>query len=436
MNKPKERQNPPTRPRTAALSLRGVNGTAMTSEETRVPFYADADSPTCAAQVRGTTPLGALSLNWTEKELPERERTKHVHRLHPYLGKYIPQLVEVFIRKFLSPGETVLDPFCGSGTTLVQANELNVHSIGCDISAFNVLLSGVKTAQYDIATLKREAADILDRAARLTNQQACGNQTALFCDGELSTPVQGEANDYLNTWFAPQALAELVAFRSLIDQYQHQDFLKVVLSRAARSARQTTHFDLDFPKAPTTQPYQCYKHGRVCAPTKTAFKFLARYCTDAVRRVEEFSRLRSSASVRCIHADSRLVDDLPPIDAVITSPPYVGLIDYHEQHRYAYELLALDNNRNCEIGPAFRGQSRTAKKAYCADMAAVFRKTVSKLRTGGVLVVVAADKHSLYPSILGGLGLVSEATLLRHVNRRTGRRAGEFYESIFVLTKR
>ena len=436
MNMPNERQNPPTRPSPAGLIPLGFNGTAMTSEENRVSLYTDAEPPTCAAQVRGTTPLGALSLNWTERDLPERERTKHVHRLHPYLGKYIPQLVEVFIRKFLSPGEIVLDPFCGSGTTLVQANELNVHSIGCDISAFNVLLSNVKTAQYDIATLKRETADILERAAGLTNQQECGNQTALLWDGGLSTPVPVEVNDYLNKWFAPQALAELIAFRSLIDQYQYQDFLKVVLSRAARSARQTTHFDLDFPKTPTTQPYQCYKHNRICAPTKTAFKFLTRYCADAVRRIEEFSRLRSSASVRCIHADSRLVEDLPTIDAVITSPPYVGLIDYHEQHRYAYELLALDDNHNCEIGAAFRGQGRAAKEAYCADMAAVFGNIVSKLRAGGVLVVVAADKHSLYPRILDGLGLVSEATLLRHVNRRTGRRAGEFYESIFVLRKR
>lgn len=53
--------------------------------------------------------------------MPECERTKHVHRLHPYLGKYIRQLVEIFLRRF-KPRVVVYDPFCGSGTTLVEAN--------------------------------------------------------------------------------------------------------------------------------------------------------------------------------------------------------------------------------------------------------------------------------------------------------------------------
>ncbi|HKU58833.1 MAG TPA: DNA methyltransferase, partial [Gaiellaceae bacterium] len=61
-----------------------------------------------------------LDLSWSERELPERERTKHVHRLHPYLGKYIPQLVEELFRRHVPRGGSVLDPFAGSGTTRVQ----------------------------------------------------------------------------------------------------------------------------------------------------------------------------------------------------------------------------------------------------------------------------------------------------------------------------
>ena len=64
-----------------------------------------------------------LDLSWSERDLPERERTKHVHRLHPYLGKYIPQLVEALLRRHVPAGGRVLDPFAGSGTTLVQALE-------------------------------------------------------------------------------------------------------------------------------------------------------------------------------------------------------------------------------------------------------------------------------------------------------------------------
>src|SRR5438094_786976 len=64
-----------------------------------------------------------LDLSWSERELPERERTRHVHRLHPYLGKFIPQLVEAVLSRYFAPGQHVLDPFAGSGTTLVQAND-------------------------------------------------------------------------------------------------------------------------------------------------------------------------------------------------------------------------------------------------------------------------------------------------------------------------
>ena len=56
-----------------------------------------------------------LDLSWSERDLPERERTKHVHRLHPYLGKFVPQLVEALLDRHLPRAKNVLDPFAGSG---------------------------------------------------------------------------------------------------------------------------------------------------------------------------------------------------------------------------------------------------------------------------------------------------------------------------------
>ena len=46
--------------------------------------------------VNSLTNIEELNLNWSERNLPEMERTKHVHRLHPYMGKFIPQLIEIF----------------------------------------------------------------------------------------------------------------------------------------------------------------------------------------------------------------------------------------------------------------------------------------------------------------------------------------------------
>ena len=80
-----------------------------------------------------------LDLSWSERDLPERERTKHVHRLHPYLGKFIPQLVEALLERYFSAGEHVLDPFAGSGTTLVQALESGLDATGIDIDRKSVV---------------------------------------------------------------------------------------------------------------------------------------------------------------------------------------------------------------------------------------------------------------------------------------------------------
>jgi len=86
-----------------------------------------------------------LDLSWSEAELRERERTKHVHRLHPYHGKFIPQLVEVLLGRYFVPGDHVLDPFAGSGTTLVQALESGLDATGVDIAAFNCRRSASNT---------------------------------------------------------------------------------------------------------------------------------------------------------------------------------------------------------------------------------------------------------------------------------------------------
>src|SRR5438477_8282164 len=94
-----------------------------------------------------------LELSWSEQQLPQVERTKHVHGLHPYLGKFVPQLVEVFLERYFAAGDTVYDPFVGSGTTLVEANVRRVRAVGCDISAFNCLLARVKTTRFSAASI-------------------------------------------------------------------------------------------------------------------------------------------------------------------------------------------------------------------------------------------------------------------------------------------
>ena len=409
------------------------DATDLTNEEKRVPIYSNTDSPILSNQVNFDTPLESLNLNWKEKDLREKERTKHVHRLHPYLGKFVPQLVEVFLRKYFKPGQTILDPFCGSGTTLVQANELGINSIGYDISAFNVMLSRAKVRKYDLERVGTEIHDILEKTKNRTqaNVQLSLSEKPFI---ELGVPITN--NEYLQKWFAPKALAELLIYRNLIQEsdYLYKDLLKVILCRSARSARLTTHFDLDFPKSPQTEPYWCYKHSRTCHPTTEAFKFIHRYSLDTLSRIQEFAQLRTNSKTEVRHSDS-LLASFPLINGVITSPPYVGLIDYHEQHAYAYQLLGLKDRRCSEVGPAANGTSIKSKKQYQQQIAKVFRKSIDSMTKGGILVVVAHDSANLYPEIANLSGAEEVAVLNRHVNRRTGRRSSEFYESIFIWRK-
>jgi hypothetical protein len=406
----------------------------LTNEEQRVPIYAHTDIPTVSKDVQPDTQLEDLNLNWREKDLPENERTRHVHRLHPYLGKYIPQLVEIFLRKYFAPGQTIVDPFVGSGTTLVQANELGINAIGYDISAFNVLLCRSKTMKYDQVKAKAEILSVLGKVKDICDQHQA--TLPLWQVDNLETSLSEVDREYLNAWFAPQALAELLTYRQIIETgYEYQDLLKVILSRSARSARLITHFDLDFPKRPQTEPYHCYKHARECHPTTEALKFLERYSLDTIKRIEQFANVRTDATTTIHHANSRYAHE-GPIDGVITSPPYVGLIDYHGQHAYAYHLLGLEDRRIEEIGPAVSGSSMKAKKLYQEDIAMVFSRLADHMPRGGRMIVVAGDKANLYPEIAEMVGVEVEAVVQRHVNRRTGRRSGEFFESVFIWRKR
>lgn len=374
------------------------------------------------ASVKPETPLETLNLNWRENDLPEYQRTKHVHRLHPYLGKFIPQLVEIFLRKYKPT--LVYDPFAGSGTTLVEANALGIDSIGTDISIFNVLLSKVKTADYDIPLLEKEIYGILKRLDTYKSKFSKDNKV---------NKLFSTKNEYIQNWFAPNTQKELLCYSRLIKDYTYQDLLKVVLSRSARSARLVTHYDLDFPKEPQTKPYQCYKHQRTCRPVEEAYKFLSRYTIDTLDRVKEFSKIKTKSKVTVHHADSREVELSKGIDMVFTSPPYIGLIDYHDQHKYAYELLGLKNNEIHEIGPAKNGQSQQAKSEYIKGINEVMLHTRDYMTKNARALIIINDKYKLYNPV--DVGFKEIGRVERHVNRRTGRREGAFYESILIWQK-
>jgi len=384
------------------------------------------------------TSLDGVDLSFAN--VPERERTKHVHRLHPYLGKFIPQLVEVFLRHYFKKGDWIIDPFLGSGTTLIEANVLGINSVGIEISEFNCLIANVKIRKYDLSLVEEEIKDILYKTKEFSRWLSQGQKQATFLYNNFKKYKTD--SEYLNTWLSDRALQEILFYRDQIKNYKNQDILKIILSRATRSARLIPHFDLARPKKPVREKYYCIKHRRICEPINEAIKFINRYSWDTIRRIKEFDKLRTDAVMKVIQEDSREVDFNKiegykggKFDGIFTSPPYVGLIDYHDQHRYAYELFDFKDNGFKEIGPAFKGRSREAKEEYKKDIIAVFQNMNRFLKSGAKIFVVVNDRDNLYPEIANVCGYSIRKIYHRPVLMRTERDNTRFSESIYYFIK-
>jgi len=381
------------------------------------------------------TSLDGIDLSFAN--VREYERTKHVHRLHPYLGKFIPQLVELFLKHYFKKGDWILDPFMGSGTTLVEANVLSMNSVGVEISEFNCHIAKVKTQKYNIEEVEKEIKQILHET-KIFSKWLSKPQEELF--PTLYKKFYKKfvvKSEYFKTWFSERAIQEIFFYRERIKEYENQDILQVILSRAARSARQIPHYDLARPTKPVREKYYCIKHKRICEPIEEALKFINRYSWDTIERIKEFEKLRTDATIKVIQDDSREVKlNGMSFDGIFTSPPYVGLIDYHDQHKYAYELFDFSNNGFKEIGPASKGRSQQARELYQRDLIKVFQNVSNWLKPKAKIFVVVNDKDNLYPKIADECNFSIEEVFHRPVLMRTERDNYQFSESIYYFRKR
>ncbi len=354
--------------------------------------------------------------------LTQNERTKHIHKIHPYKGKFIPQLAETIIKKNFKKGSFVLDPFVGSGTTLVQSNELGINSIGIDISEFNCMLTKAKTNNYNLKTLHSDAERLL--ASLHSNE-----------------PPKTPCNRYLKTWFMPLPRSQLTLLQNNLLQIRskkNKDLLTIVVSRTAKSVIATKHRDISTLKKPIKQKYYCEKHKKTCSPVIDIKPKFRSYLIDTLSRVEEYKKVSTSAftkSVACDIKTAQLKKILKGklLDGVLTSPPYVGQIDYHKQFEYAFELFNLSRNDQNEIGPLFRGRRIGAQKRYVLEMVAALKNIKPHLKPNAKVIIVANDRFNLYPNIAKESNFKITKRVNRSVHRRNEGDQTPYQETIFTL---
>ena len=251
-------------------------------------------------------------------EYSNSDSTKHVHKLHPYKGKYNPQLVEYFLDKktdrfkteiFFNEDDIILEPFCGSGTTLIQANELNINCVGIDISEFNTNISNVKISNHNIDEINKvinnitkslhefiNTKNVREFDKTLTKKLKELNSIYFNPDDVKTINVKDYAptvinifdemynelcnayninlnrdniDTFLTKWYMPEMLDEIKLVSELINEINNPDIklvIQIILSRTLRSCRATPHAQLSSLRKPIYGPYYCKKHNRICRP--------------------------------------------------------------------------------------------------------------------------------------------------------------------------
>ncbi len=485
----------------------GNNGFTQIAKEELVEYY---NSYNGNRAINFKEKIGD-DLNWALSfdQYKEAETTKHVHRLHPYKGKFIPQLVEYFIDNhtddfkkevYFNKGDIILDPFAGSGTTLVQSSESGMHAVGIDISAFNALISNSKLSKYDITDIYAETSKISKvlksylskshilefdselleelfkfnlkyfpvpdykykvKRNEIDEDKYGAEQERLFINtfNELIKKYkvkvkQNSSNSFLDKWYLQSVRDEINVVFDEVKKIENDDTKKIVsiiLSRTIRSCRATTHADLATLKEPVTTSYYCSKHGKICKPLFSILKWWETYTKDTIKRLNQFDKLRTDTFQYCLTGDSRNVnifDEIArhnrdfgdflrsrKINGIFSSPPYVGLIDYHEQHAYAYDLFGFERNDESEIGPLFKGQTKEAKENYVNGISDVLVNCKKYLEDDFNIFLVANDKNNLYPTIAEKSGLKIINQFKRPVLNRTEKDKGAYSETIFHIKK-
>jgi len=275
------------------------------------------------------------------------------HGIHRYPAKFIPQIPRFCIESYSKVGDDILDPFMGSGTTLLEAMIAGRHSYGIDVHPLARLIAQVKTTPVDPSALS-EGAERLVASVRADS-------------GDNSGWIPEIPN--CEHWFRPHVLQELATIKKHIWRMHGgdvQDFFKICFSSIIRKVSNSDDDSL----IPEVTSFQ----KKLDEQGKTSYDAICRF-ENAVRNklidaaglwhlaAEVRKKYRRPPAVNIIGRDARDIDlDDSSVDLAITSPPYASAVHYVSVHKLEMYWLDLLKDPS-ELDSRIVGSAR----AYAAD---------------------------------------------------------------------
>jgi hypothetical protein len=319
---------------------------------------------------------------------------RFTHGFHTYPAGMHPDAARDLVA--LCPGESVFDPFCGGGTTLVEARAAGRRAYGADLSPIAVRVARARCATPDDAALTAFRA----RARKLAERaRAAATRGALPPAAELRV---------LESWFAPHVLRELEALRAGIAESDEpiRDALWAVFSSIVVKVSW---------RASDTRAAR-EKHDRPAGTTAVLFHKRARELARQQLELREAVRAGTPEAV-VVRADAREAGPPEPVALVLTSPPYPATYDYLPMQHLRHVWMGERPDAAREIGPrrAWREGVRSAREQWRRDTDAWTKNAARALAPDGRLVVVIGD--GLLPS-----GVIDAAQPTHDAARRAGLR--------------